>query len=309
MLPLNAAALDRLTFLTNWYAEAEHGGFYQAVAEGTYAKFGLEVSVKMGGPQVNVMQLLLAEQADLVMGYDIQTIKAIEQGLPVITVAANFQYDPVALIAHPDVARIEDLKSRTLLIGAASETTFWPWVKTKYGFTDAQKRGYAYSVQPFLADKNIAQQGYATSEPYSIEKAGVKPKVFLLADFGYPPYSQTVMALTKTVKAKPDVIRRFIEASALGWKSYLNNPRPGNALIKQNNPEIEEDLLAFSVAKMKQFKLVDGGDARKLGLFTMTDERWKQTFDFMAKAGLVDAKVDYKKCYTLEFVKKIHVLP
>jgi NitT/TauT family transport system substrate-binding protein len=164
-------------------------------------------------------------------------------------------------------------------------------------------------VQPFLADKNIAQQGYATSEPYSIEKGGVKPKVFLLADLGYPPYSQTVMALTKTVKEKPDMIRRFIEASALGWKSYLKNPALGNKLIKRNNPEIEDDLLAFSVAKMKQFKLVDGGDASKFGLFTMTDERWKQTFDFMAKAGLVDPKLDYTKCYTLEFVRKIHVMP
>jgi NitT/TauT family transport system substrate-binding protein len=309
LIPAATVAADKLVFLTNWYAEAEHGGFYQAVAEGTYRKFDLDVTVKMGGPQVNVMQLLLAEQADLVMGYDIQTIKAIEQGLPVITVAANFQYDPVALIAHPDVGRIEDLKSRTLLIGAASETTFWPWAKAKYGFTDAQKRPYAYSVQPFLADNNIAQQGYATSEPYSIEKGGVKPKVYLLADFGYPPYSQTVIVLTKTARAKPDVIRRFIEASALGWKSYLKNPAPGNALIKQNNPQIEDDLLAFSIAKMKEFKLVDGGDARKLGLFTMTHERWKQTFEFMAKAGLVDPKVDYTKGYTLEFVQKIHVLP
>ena len=243
------------------------------------------------------------------MGYDIQTIKAIEQNLPVVTVAANFQYDPVALIAHPDVAKIEELKKRNLLIGAASETTFWPWLKAKYGFSDEQKRPYAYSVQPFLADKKNAQQGYATSEPYSIEKAGVKPKVFLLANFGYPPYSQTVMALTKTVQTKPDVIRRFVEASALGWKSYLKNPAAGNKLLKQNNPQIEDDLLAFSVAKMKEFQLVDGGDARKLGLFTMTDARWKQTFDFMAGAGLVDPKVDYRKAYTLEFVRKVKVLP
>jgi NitT/TauT family transport system substrate-binding protein len=214
-----ACAADKVTFLTNWYAEAEHGGFYQAVAEGTYQKYNLEVTIKMGGPQVNVYQLLLAEQAEFVMGYDIQTIKAIEQKLPLITVAANFQSDPVALIAHPDVNALPDLKTRTLLIGQASETTYWPWLKAKFGFTEAQKRPYAYSVQQFLVDKNIAQQGYVTSEPYSIEKGGVKPKIFLLAEHGYPPYAQTVVTLNKSVKEKPDIVRRFVEASALGWKS------------------------------------------------------------------------------------------
>jgi NitT/TauT family transport system substrate-binding protein len=304
-----AHALDKVTFLTNWFAEAEHGGYYQAVAEGIYEKYGLDVHIGMGGPQVNVYQLLLAEKADFVMGYDNATISAVEQGLPVVTVAANFQSEPVGLIAHPDVKKIEDLKTRTLLIGQASETTYWPWLKAKYGFTEAQKKPYAYSVQQFLIDKNIAQQGYITSEPYAIEKGGVKPVIFHLAAYGYPPYAQTVIALTKTVKGKPDLIKRFIEASALGWKSYLKNPAPGNALIKKDNPQMDDEQLAFSVAKLKEYGIVDGGDAKKLGLFTMTDARWKQTFEVMRDSKLVKPDVDYKKAYTLEFVKQVKVLP
>ena len=205
---VSAQQPTKVVFYTNWYAEAEHGGFYQAVAEGIYARHGLDVEVRMGGPQINVVQLLLAGQADLVMGYDLQTIKAIEQDLPVITVAATFQKDPAVLIAHPGVKALPDLKTRTLLIGQASETTFWPWLKAKYGFTDAQKRPYAFSVQQFLVDKNVAQQGYLTSEPYTIEKAGVKPVVFLLADSGYPPYAETIVVTTKTLKDKPDMIAR-----------------------------------------------------------------------------------------------------
>jgi NitT/TauT family transport system substrate-binding protein len=304
-----AHALDKVTFLTNWYAEAEHGGFYQAVAEGIYEKYGLDVKIGMGGPQVNVYQLLLAEKADFVMGYDVATINAVEQNLPLITVAANFQSEPVGLIAHPDVERIEDLKTRTLLIGQASETTYWPWLKAKYGFTEAQKRPYAYSVQQFLVDKNVAQQGYITSEPYAIEKAGIKPKIFHLAKYGYPPYAQTVVTLTKTVKARPDVIKRFIEASALGWKSYLKNPAPGNVLIRKDNPQMDDNQIAFSIGKLKEYGIVDGGDAKKLGLFTMTDARWTQTFEFMRDARLVKPDVDVHKAYTLEFVKQIRVLP
>jgi NitT/TauT family transport system substrate-binding protein len=302
-------AADKVVFVTNWYAQAEHGGFYQAVAEGIYQRHGLEVTIRMAGPQVNVYQLLLAGQADFAMGYDIATLNAVEQGLPLVTVAATFQADPAAMIAHPDVKDLAELKTRTLLIGQASETTFWPWLKAKYGFTDAQKRPYSFSVQQFLADRNVAQQGYATSEPYSIQKGGVNPKVFLLAANGYPPYAETIVTLAKTVKDRPDMIRRFVEASALGWKSYLANPAPGNALIKRDNPQLEDDLLAFSVARMKDFGLVAGGEAAKQGILTMTDARWKQTFDFMAEAALIRRDVDYRKAYTLEFVKQVKVMP
>jgi NitT/TauT family transport system substrate-binding protein len=304
-----AAAADKIVFMTNWYAEAEHGGFYQAVAEGIYKKYGLDVTIRMGGPQVNVYQLLLAGKADLVMGYDIATLEAVEKNLPLVTVAATFQRDPAVLIAHPGANELVELRTRPVLIGQASETTFWPWLKSEFGFIDAYKRPYSFSVQQFLADKNIAQQGYATSEPYSIEKGGVKPKVFLLADYGYPPYAETIVTTQKIVDAKSDVIKRFIEASALGWKSYLANPKPGNALIKKDNPQIEDDLLAFSVARMKDYRLVTGGDAAKQGILTMTDARWKQTFQFMAHANLIRPDVDFRKAFTLRFVEQVKVLP
>jgi NitT/TauT family transport system substrate-binding protein len=296
-------------FYTNWLAQAEHGGFYQALAEGLYRKYGLEVTLKTGGPQVNVYQLLVAGQADLVMGFDVATIKAVEQGVPLVTVAATFQRDPAVLIAHPDARSLADLKTRTLLIGQASETTFWPWLKGKYGFADAQKRPYAFSVQQFLVDPNIAQQGYITSEPYSIEKGGVKPKLFLLADAGYPPYAETLVVMRDTLKQKPDVLRRFIEASAQGWKRYLAQPAAGNVLIKKDSPEIEEALLAFSVAKMKEYRLVTGGDAVTGGIMTMTDARWKQTFEFMREANLVKGDTDYRLAYTLDLVHALKVLP
>jgi len=304
-----AQAEEKFVFLTNWYAQAEHGGFYQAQAEGIYKKHGLDVDVRMGGPQVNVMQLLLAGRADAVMGYDLQTIKAIEQGLPVVTIGAVFQKDPAVLIAHPDVKTMQDLKTRTLLIGQASETTFWPWLKTRYGFTDTQKRPYAFSVQQFLVDKKVAQQGYATSEPYAIEKAGVKPVVFLLADQGYPPYAQTIVTTRKMLNERPEVLAAFLQGSAEGWKSYLANPGPGNALVKKANPEMEDKMLAFGVAKMKEYALVTGGDAAQQGILTMTDARWKQTFEFMTGAALSKTNVDYRKGYTLDLLKSVRVLP
>ena len=305
----SAQAPQKLDFLTNWFAQAEHGGFYQAIAEGIYRKHGLDVTVRMGGPQVNGMQLLLAGQADLFMGYDIQVLLGRQENLPLVTVAATFQKDPVVLIAHPDVKRIEDLKGRPIYISSASNTTFWPWLVARYGFTDDQKRPYSFSVQPFLADKRSATQGYATSEPFLVEKAGVKPTVFLLADLGYPPYAQTVVATEGFLAKNGDAVRRFVRATAEGYRSYLANPAPANALIRKANPEMTEDLLAFGVQTMRAYGIVGGGDAAKQGIMTMTDARWKQTFDFMVKAGLLKPTVDYRKAYSLDYVRDVRVLP
>ena len=306
---LQAQALTKIVFGTNWYAQAEHGGFYQAIAEGIYRKHGLDVTIRMGGPQVNGLQLLLAGQMDLFMGYDIQTLKGVEQGLPLVTVAATFQKDPSVIIAHPGVAKLEELKGRPIAISAASDTTFWPWLRAQYGFADSQKRPYAFSVQPFLVDKTLSMQGYVTSEPYSVEKGGVKPVVFLLADLGYPPYAQTIVATKDTLAKKTDAVRRFVQATAEGWKSYLANPAPGNALIRKDNPQMPDDLLAFGLDRIRTYGIVSGGDAAKVGIMTMTDERWKRTFDFMVATGQLKPGFDYRSAYTLDLVKDVRVMP
>ncbi len=309
---LPAQAAEKFTYITNWYAEAEHGGFYQAQATGLYAKAGLDVTLKMGGPQVNMMQLMLAGQADCIMGFDVQTMQAWEKGIEAVTVAAAFQKDPAVMIAHPDVTRFEQLKDRTLLIGSAGQVTYWPWLKTKYGFTDAQAKPYNFSIQPFLADPHIAQQGYLASEPFSIEKESkIKPKVFLLSELGWPPYAMTVVCTKQTLQKRPTQVAAFVKASMEGWKSYLTgDSRPGNALIKKENPNMTDDLLAYGIAQMKERGMVMGGDAAKQGIGTISDERMKQTYDVLVQHKLLDpSKVDVKQTYTTRFVKDLKVMP
>jgi NitT/TauT family transport system substrate-binding protein len=308
-IALHAQPLDKIVFATDWLAQAEHGGFYQAVAEGLYKKHGLDVTIRMGGPQVNGLQLLAAGQLDVVMGDALQVLSAVEQGVPVTAIAATFQKNPTVIIAHPGVAKLEDLKGKPIAVAAASNTTFWPWLKQRYGFTDAQKRPYAFSVQPFLVDKNLSQQGFATSEPFSIEQAGVKPVVFLLAEQGYPPYSEVLAVRRNALSDKADALTRFVRASAEGWKSYLANPAPGNALIKRDNPQMSDELLAYGHRKMKEYAIVAAGDTATQGLLTMTDARWQQTLEFLRGTGLAKAGVDYAPAYTLSIVRDVKVLP
>jgi len=309
IVALPAAAQDRVVFATDWLAQAEHGGFYQAVAEGIYKKHGLDVTIKMGGPQVNGLQLLAAGQLDVAMADGLQVLSAVEQSVPLTAIATTFQKNPTVLIAHPGVTKLEDLKGRPIAVSAAANTTYWPWVKQKYGYTDAQKRPYGFSVQPFLADPALSQQGFVTSEPFTIEKAGVKPVVFLLADQGYPPYSEVLAVTRDTIAKRADVMQRFVRASAEGWKSYLANPAPGNALIRKANPEMSEELLAYGVRKMREYAIVEGGDAKTGGLLSMTDARWKSTVDFLRSAGLAKAGTDYTRAWTLDVAKNVRVLP
>jgi NitT/TauT family transport system substrate-binding protein len=305
----HAAEPDKITFATDWLAQAEHGGFYQAIAEGTYKKHGLDVTIRMGGPQVNGLQLLAARQLDVVMVDALQVLSAVEQNVPVTTIAATFQKNPTVIIAHPGVAKLEDLKGKPIAVASASNTTFWPWLKQRYAFTDSQKRPYAFSVQPFLVDKSLSQQGFATSEPFSIEKGGVTPVVFLLAEQGYPPYSEVLAVRRDTLNQRADALKRFVTATAEGWKSYLANPAPGNVLIKRDNPQMTDELLAYGHRKMKEFEIVTGSDTAALGLLTMTDKRWQQTVEFLRSAGLAKAGVDYTSAWTLSIVNDVRVLP
>ena len=312
-LPLSAAAQEKFSFMTNWYAQSEHGGFYQALATGLYKKEGLDVTLRMGGPQVNGLQLLAAGQIDCYMGYDVQTMKAREQGITAVSVAAAFQKDPQVMIGHPEtMKKMEDLKGKTILISGDANTNYWPWLKSAFKLEDSQVRPYTFNIQPFVADKNVVQQGYLSSEPYAIEKqAKFKPSIFLLSDHGWPPYSTTIVCMEKTLKERPKAVAAFVKASMEGWKAYLQgDPKAANALIKKDNPNMTDDLIANGIRLMKETGMVTGGDAATLGIGIMTDARMKTTYDMMVAMKLIDpAKVDLKKTYTTDFVKSLKVLP
>jgi NitT/TauT family transport system substrate-binding protein len=298
-------AADKITFLTSWFAQAEHGGFYQAKATGLYEKAGLDVNLKMGGPQVNGMQLLLGGETDVIMGYDLQVLKALEQGLPVTTIATSFQYDLQGLMTHPDVNTLADLKDKTILVATPGRSTWWPWMKAKYKYSEEQTRPYTFNLQPFFADKNTVQQAYPSSEPFAAKQAGIPVKFFLFANDGYSPYGSTMVSTKTFVDKNPDVVVRFVKASLEGWRSYLRNPAPGNVLIKKDDPKMSDEQIAFGVEQMKALKVLDGGDAATLGIGIMTEARWKATYDFAVAAGLLKPSVDWHAAYTDKFVKDL----
>src|ERR1700680_1363839 len=300
---------DKVSFGTNWVPEAEHGGFFQAVADGTYAKYGLDVTIVPGGPNDNNRMLLIAGKLDFFMAANtLMSFDAVANNVPVVTVAAIFQKDPQVLLTHPEskIARLEDLKPLTLFVSKEGISSYFQWLKSEYGFSEEKVRPYTFNPQPFLADRKSAMQGYVTSEPYAVEKtAGFKPGIILLADYGFNTYSTLIETRRELTDNKPDLVQRFVDASVIGWYHYLyGDNAPANALIKKLNPEMTDELLAYSVGKMKEYGIVDSGDALHDGIGAMNDARAASFFDKMVRAGVVRPDIDFRKAYTLRFVNK-----
>jgi NitT/TauT family transport system substrate-binding protein len=304
-----AEKLDKVSFGTNWVAEAEHGGFFQAVADGTYRKYGLDVTIVPGGPNDNNRMLLIAGKIDFFMTANtLMSFDAVANKVPVVSVASIFQKDPQVFLTHPEskITKLEELKPLTLFISKDGITSYFQWLKSEYGFSDRNVRPYTFNAQPFIASPQSAMQGYVTSEPFAVEKAaGFKPGVMLLADYGFNTYSTLIETRQDVIEKKPDLVQRFVDASIIGWYTYIyGDNSAGNAMIKKLNPEMTDELLAYSVAKMKEYGIVDSGDSVKNGIGAMTDERVTSFFEKMVKAGVVKADLDYRKSYTLRFANK-----
>ncbi|MBB4198272.1 nitrate ABC transporter substrate-binding protein [Rhodoblastus sphagnicola] len=304
-----AQAAEKVVLAANWLAEAEHGGFYQALADGTYAKYGLDVAILPGGPQKNNRLLLAAGKVDFYMGDNIiGQFSALAENIPIVTLAAIFQKDPLVFMSHPGAGfdRFEDLPKAKAFVGLATLTTLWPWMEKKWGFVRKNAAPYTYNSTPFIADKTSIQQGYATSEPFTIAReGGFTPNVFLLADHGFETYSTTIETRRDLLEKNPDLVRRFVEASILGWVHYLHGDNSAaNAAIKAQNPDIDDAQIAFSIAQMKRFGIVESGDALTKGIGAIDMARVQRHYAEMVEAGAAAKGLDLAKGFDLRFVNK-----
>ena len=307
---VSAQTLDKVSYQTNWRAQAEHGGFYYALANGIYKKYGIDADIRMGGPQQNPSQLLLGGRVDMIMSNSFEAIRYVEQNLPFLCIASIFQKDPQVLICHRGVGNdsFEQLKGKPILVGGAGRTSYWPFLKAKFGYRDEQIRPYTFNMAPFLADKNICQQGFLSSEPFAIMKeGGVDPLVHLIADAGFANYNTTINLSRKMADEKKDLVQRFMTASLEGWAAYMKGGpenAAANALIKRDNPDMTDEKIAYAVKVMNENGIVMSGDALKLGVGAMTDARWATFYKDMTEAGVFPANLDVRRAYSLEFINK-----
>jgi len=307
-----AAQRDAIRFQLSWRPQAEHGCYYQSVGAGIYAKHNLDVTVQAGGPQINTQQILASGKVEFAMGSNsFNALNYVRESIPLVAVATVFQKNPAILMSHPGVGldSLEALKGKPIFVSAIAKPTWWNFLRVRFGYTEEQMRPYTFNLAPFLADKTVAQQGFVTNEPFQVEQQGVKPNVFLLADYGYDDYAYTIETSRTMIETRPELVQRFVNATLEGCYAYLfGDPAPGNALILEANPQMTPAIIANSIAVMKERRLMDGGDAAALGIGAMTDARWASFFKMTVEAGLYPADLDIRRGYTLQFVNKRHGL-
>jgi NitT/TauT family transport system substrate-binding protein len=307
-LPVSAMALEPVTFATDWKAQAEQGGFYQAKALGLYEKAGLDVTIRGGGPGVNIPQLLGAGAIDFGMGSNsFIPLNMVRAGVPAKAVMAVFQKDPQVLITHPrpDIQNLADIKGKPVMIADASVNAFWVWLRSKYGFEDRQIRKYTFNLAPFLVNAEAIQQGYVTSEPYTIStRGGFDPQVFLLSDYGYPSYAAMVLAQNRLIEDNPEIVQAFVNATIEGWRSYVyGDPTPGNNLIYAANPDMTPDIVEQAIEQMRERGMVLGDDSTIGRLGHMDPARWQAFFEVMSESGVYRQDLDWRAAFTTDFIK------
>jgi NitT/TauT family transport system substrate-binding protein len=302
-----AQTLVPLSYQIGWLPQPDKGGLYQALALGYYKEAGLDVEIRPGGPQLNVVQLFMGGRVDFADTDSFRPLNFVKEGLPGVAVAAFGQKSLNVMMSHPGSGNdvLAGLKGKPLLVSPTGRTTYWPWLRAKYGLSDDQIRPYVFNLSTFLADKDTSREGFLTSEPYDAKKAGMTPVVHLLADHGYANYSNVMLASPKMVSERPDVVQRFVDATAKGWKSYVyGDPAPGNALIRKGNPDLSDDKIAYAIGVMRSARILESDDVARGGLGAMSDARWKAFYDEMAAVGALPAGLDPRKAYTTQFTGK-----
>lgn len=303
------AAGKPIKLVTSWYAQAEFGGFYQALAKGYYAAEGLDVTIEAASPQMNVPQLLATGRTDFITGYDFQLLSAVASGIPLVAVASTFQHDQQGLMTHEGITDLRQLRDKPILIASSSHATFWPWLKNRFGFAEEQARPYTFNLQPFFMDPSMAVQAYASSELWDAKEKGMSVRFFLFKDLGYPPYGAPIVTTRQTVETDRSKVRGFVKASLLGWQDYFRDPAPGNSLILKANPNMTAEHLAFGYAGLKKADALMSDDVRKQGVGAMTTARWQATRDFMVSQNLLPADADWKSVFTTDFVDDLRIMP
>ena len=301
--------LIEITFATDWKAQAEQGGFYQALAAGLYEKNGLKVKIIQGSANVNVPRLIASNSVEFGIGSNsFIPLNMVANKIPGKAVMAIFQKDPQIIMTHPDsdIRNLKDMRDLPIMISDASIGAFWLWLKSKYDFNDNQIRKKTFSLAPFLSNKSSIQQGYLTSEPFLVEReAGFTPRVFLLADYGYPSYGAMVLASSNVLKNNPEIVKAFIDASIEGWRQYIyDDPSLGNELIMLENNEMKEDILLQAIKKIRNYELVSNEISKGLDIGLMTDIKWESFFKTMSINGVYEKDLEWRESFTLDFINK-----
>lgn len=306
--PRGARAATKVRMMTNWFPEAEHGGFYHAVAAGLYEKAGLDVELRPGGAGLNPVQLMVGGETDVAMSYDIQILTSFEKNIPVKAIFTCYQFDLIGMLVRDDVKGLEEMKGRKVYFSQAGYSNYWPWLKERYGYTDDMAGVKGANLQTFITDPTSAVIGYSTSEPYIAEKQGLKTKFLLFGNYGYPTYGNTMATTADFIKKDPEALGRYVKASMEGWKAYLKDPSVGNELIKKMNPKMDDGQIDYSIKKMREDKVLESGDAATMGIGIMTEARWTAIRDFMVKSNLLKADTDYKQALDTTFIKNVRVM-
>ncbi|WP_211747488.1 ABC transporter substrate-binding protein [Paenibacillus sp. Marseille-Q4541] len=295
-----SAKMMKITQVTNWFAQPEHGGQYTALAKGYYKEEGIDMTIEPGGPQVSSMQIVASGKAQFGMGQADEVLTARDSGIPIVAIAAVFQKSPQAMLFHADadIADFEDLNGRNVYTAPGSG--YWDFIKKKYSLNEVKDLAYTGQFVNFIEDKNAVTQSYITSEPFTLKQQGVETRYLLTYDAGFQPYSNVLFTTEDFLKEYPDVVKGYLAASVKGWNYYKDNYEEMNEVLKEKNPDLTLEGMKYGAEQEMQLIFTEETDVNGMG--SMTEERWTKLQNDMYDLGLLKNKEDITGAFTTEYL-------
>ncbi|MCM3785653.1 ABC transporter substrate-binding protein [Neobacillus mesonae] len=290
----------KITQVTNWFAQPEHGGQYTALAKGYYEEAGIDMTIEPGGPQVSSIQIVASGKAQFGMGQADEVLTARDNGIPVVAIAAIFQKSPQAMLFHADadIQDFADLDGRNVYIAPGSG--YWDFIKKKYNLAEVKDQTYTGQFVNFIEDKDAVTQSYVTSEPYTLKQQGIETRYLLTYDAGFQPYSNVLYTTEEFLEENPEAVKSFLEASIKGWNYYKDNYEEMNEVLKERNPDLTLEGMKYGAEQ--EIPLIFTEETEANGLLSMTEERWTSLQEDMYSLGLLKAKEDISNVFTTEYL-------
>lgn len=299
---LASSASDSLVSVQlNWYPESEHGGVYQAEADGAYSEVGLKVDIRPGGRATPVAPELELGRVQFAFANADDVVVYRRQGMDIVAVLAAMQDNPRCILVREDsgVESFEDLAGMTLQRQAGRP--FLEFMRSRGILDQVREVPYHGSVSSLVGDSKIAIQAYCFAEPLLAKQQGVNVRKLMVSDLGWNPYSSVLVTTGKLINEQPELVRRFVHATQKGWQDYLSDPSKGNAaILKANKHGMTAEALAFGSKEMRALAVVDGMTSDLIGQMSL--ERWTELVNEMDRLEPSAAgTVKPQDCFTDQF--------
>jgi NitT/TauT family transport system substrate-binding protein len=291
----NDSTRPQVTLQLNWKPEPQFGGFYAAEVDGIYGRHGLNVTITAGGAGAPTIDMIGAGTVPFAIVSADEIVRARAMGNLVVALFTVYQTNPQGIMtrASRGFKTLADIFTHPGILAMERGLPYSDFLQKKYGFGNLKIVPSPFGdLSLYRSEENYAMQCFVTSEPLAAKKTGIEPQTFLIAESGYNPYTTVLATSESYLKSNPQIVKSMIDAVREGWQAYLADPTKANEYMGGLNPTMDAQTFKDSAAAQKP--LIESADTKRVGLGTMTPDRWQMLVQQLVELKVIEKRMDPK---------------